>query len=98
MSDLMLHRGSREVSEEELVAVPIPPATPTWTTIPPHGRCAPSEPVSPGPPRSHECPRPSAARLGHRPGATTPASRLPLTSQARRQAMPGSEQCRQSEM
>lgn len=36
MGDLLLHRGGREVSEVELAAVPIPPATPTWTPIPHH--------------------------------------------------------------
>ncbi len=34
MSTLLLHGGSQEVSQEELVAVPTPVATKTWTPIP----------------------------------------------------------------
>jgi len=32
-SALILHRGAREVAREELDAVPVPPATPTWFPI-----------------------------------------------------------------
>lgn len=34
MSNLLLHRGSHEVTRQDLQAVPTPPATRTWTPIP----------------------------------------------------------------
>jgi hypothetical protein len=34
MPDLLLHSGGREVSERELVAIPTPASTPSWTPIP----------------------------------------------------------------